>query len=92
MRLLSKAREKNQSVKLRKFILPEMTLLNHQLINFQAKNKTMEFVVDKCYGDIKVLSLLRDILEEMMDEFSTGVDDSLCLVHKKNDDSYLINS
>jgi len=51
------------------YFIPEITLLNQQLLNFQRQRKTIGLVVDE-YGDIEGLITLQDILEEIVGEFA----------------------
>lgn len=51
------------------YFIPEVTLLNQQLLNFQHLGKKIGLVVDE-YGDIEGLITLQDILEEIVGEFA----------------------
>lgn len=51
------------------YFIPEISLLNQQLLNFQRQRKTIGLVVDE-YGDIEGLVTLQDILEEIVGEFA----------------------
>ena len=72
------------------YFVPEVTLLHHQISNFQRENKTVGLVVDE-YGDIQGLVALQDILEEIVGELSVDVDEATRLVQKQEDGSYLVD-
>ena len=72
------------------YFIPEVTLLPHQIVNFQQEHKKLGLVVDE-YGDIQGLVALEDILEEIVGELSLGVDVTARLVQKQNDGSYLVD-
>lgn len=72
------------------YFVPEMTLLNRQLLNFQEENKSMGLVIDE-YGDIQGLVTLQDILEEIVGEFSADVDDMARLIKRQKGGSYLVD-
>ncbi len=52
------------------YFVPQGTLLNQQLVNFQNQKRRVGFVVDE-YGDIQGLVTLEDILEEIVGEFTS---------------------
>lgn len=54
------------------YFIPEATLLNVQLLNFQKVKRRSGFVVDE-YGDIQGLVTMEDILEEVVGEFTTDI-------------------
>ena len=56
------------------YFIPESTPLNVQLVNFQKLRRRMGFVVDE-YGEVQGLVTLDDILEEIVGEYTTNVDD-----------------
>lgn len=72
------------------YFIPEGTSLNVQLINFQRQKKRIGLIVDE-YGDIKGLTTLEDILEEIVGEFTTDVSSSVRYVHPQPDGSYLVD-
>lgn len=72
------------------YYIPEVTLMNRQLLNFQQENRTVGLVVDE-YGDIQGLLTLQDILEEMVGQFAVDEADIARLVEKQKDNSYLID-
>jgi Mg2+/Co2+ transporter CorB len=72
------------------YFIPEVTLLNDQLVNFQDEHKTMALVVDE-YGDIQGLIALHDIVEEIVGEITANVEDSTQWVRKQADGSYLVD-
>ena len=71
------------------YFIPEGTLLNMQLQNFQSKNQRMALVVDE-YGEIKGLLTLKDILEEIVGEFTSSVNVANKSILLQSDGSYLI--
>lgn len=72
------------------YFIPEGTLLNIQLQHFQEQNKRMALVVDE-YGDIKGLLTLKDILEEIVGEFTSSVAVANKFVFLQSDGSYLVD-
>ncbi len=54
------------------YFIPEGTTLNVQLLKFQRAKERMGVVVDE-YGDIQGLVTLEDILEEIVGDFTTGL-------------------
>lgn len=54
------------------YYIPESTLLNTQILNFQKMKRRSGFVVDE-YGDLQGLVTLEDILEEVVGEFTTNI-------------------
>ncbi|WP_298442622.1 CNNM domain-containing protein [uncultured Ferrimonas sp.] len=54
------------------YFIPEGTPLNVQLLKFQSAKERMGVVVDE-YGDIQGLVTLEDILEEIVGDFTTGL-------------------
>ena len=72
------------------YFIPEGTPLNIQLGNFQRQHKRSAFVVDE-YGEILGLLTLKDILEEIVGEFTSNVDVSTKMIHSQVDGSYLVD-
>ncbi len=72
------------------YFIPEGTLLNKQLLNFQQRKIHIGLVVDE-YGDIQGLLNLNDILEEIVGEFATDIEQVLLQVQKQKDGSYLVD-
>ncbi|MBY5922858.1 HlyC/CorC family transporter [Ferrimonas balearica] len=54
------------------YFIPEGTPLNVQLLKFQRAKERIGLVVDE-YGDIQGLVTLEDILEEIVGDFTTGI-------------------
>jgi Mg2+/Co2+ transporter CorB len=71
------------------YFVPQGALLNIQLQNFQRQHQTMALVVDE-YGEIKGLLTLKDILEEIVGEFTTDVSDNIKMIMTQSDGSYLV--
>lgn len=72
------------------YFVPEGTLLNIQLQNFKLKKLRMAMVVDE-YGEILGLLTLKDILEEIVGEFTTSVTVASKMVELQSDGSYLVD-
>jgi Mg2+/Co2+ transporter CorB len=72
------------------YFVPEGTLLNIQLHHFQNTNKRMAVIVDE-YGEIKGLLTLKDILEEVLGEFTSSVNTASKMIRKQSDGSFLAN-
>jgi len=72
------------------YFIPEGTLLNVQLQNFQAQKKRIALVVDE-YGEIQGLLTPKIILEEIVGEFTSGVTADTKQIVLQKDGSYLIN-
>ncbi len=72
------------------YYVPEVTLMNHQMLNFQQENQNLGLVVDE-YGDIQGLITLQDILEEIVGQFAVDIADIARLVKKQKDGSYLVD-
>ena len=68
--------------------IPENTSLNRQLANFQTVDTRVGLIVDE-YGDIEGLITLRDILEVIVGEITTGAIEKMDIM-PQTDGSYLI--
>lgn len=71
------------------YFVPEVALLNRQLVNFQNEQQHFGLVVDE-YGDIQGLVTLRDILEEIVGEFSEDEDSLTKMVRPQRDGSVVV--
>jgi Mg2+/Co2+ transporter CorB len=72
------------------YYVPLTTDLYVQLLNFQKQRQRIAFVVDE-YGDIEGLVTLEDLLEEVVGEFTTDVQDYARDVYPQADGSFLID-
>jgi Mg2+/Co2+ transporter CorB len=72
------------------YFVPESTPLNIQLINFQKDKHRIAIVVDE-YGDVQGIVTLEDILEEIVGEFTTHVEDDIDEVKRQTDGSVTID-
>lgn len=70
------------------YFVPEGTPLLDQLTNFQDNQRHMGLVVDE-YGEILGLVTLKDILEEIVGEFTSQAIGSTSLFHKEPDGSVI---
>jgi Mg2+/Co2+ transporter CorB len=70
------------------YFVPEGTPLLVQLTNFQENQRHMGLVVDE-YGEILGLVTLKDILEEIVGEFTSAAIGSAALFHKEPDGSVI---
>ncbi len=72
------------------YFVPEITPLHTQMVNFQKQKLRSAFVVDE-YGDILGLVTLEDILEEIVGDFTTDVDDISQDITPQKDGTYIID-
>ena len=72
------------------YFVPEITPLHTQMINFQKQKKRSAFVVDE-YGDVRGLVTLEDILEEIVGDFTTDVDDISQDITPQKDGTFIID-
>ena len=70
------------------YFVPEGTPLLDQLTNFQENQRHMGLVVDE-YGEILGLVTLKDILEEIVGEFTSQAIGSAALFHRETDGSVI---
>src|SRR3990167_3170261 len=73
------------------YLVPEATAVNVQLLNFQQNHIYIGMVIDE-YGDIKGLINLKDILEEIVGEFSPDLDSAANMIWQQKDCSYLVDA
>ena len=72
------------------YFVPEITPLHTQLVNFQKQKLRSAFVVDE-YGDVMGLVTLEDILEEIVGDFTTDVDDICQDITPQKDGTFIID-
>src|SRR5699024_8360810 len=72
------------------YFIPEGTTLHQQLINFQTQKRRLGIVVD-AYGDVHGLTTLEDILEEIVGEFTTDMDNNYVEIKPQTDGSHVID-
>lgn len=70
------------------YFVPEGTPLLTQLTNFQENQRHMGLVVDE-YGEILGLVTMKDILEEIVGEFTSQAIGSAALFHRETDGSVI---
>lgn len=70
------------------YFIPENTPLHTQLMQFQQKKVRLGIVVDE-YGDIMGLATLEDILEEIVGEFTSNLEDQQEDIQTQEDGSAL---
>ena len=71
------------------YFVPKGALLNMQLQNFQRQHQPMALVVDE-YGEIQGLITLKDILEEIVGDFTLNVSENTKTIMRQSDGSYLV--
>jgi Mg2+/Co2+ transporter CorB len=71
--------------------VPEGTALNLQLLNFQKLRRRFGIVVDE-YGSVLGLVTLEDILEEIVGEFTSGLENESSEISREADGSFLIDA
>jgi len=72
------------------YFIPKGTPLNIQLNNFQQTNRRSGLVVDE-YGDVLGMVTIKDLLEEIVGEFTSDPTDHIKNIQYQEDGSYLIN-
>jgi len=73
------------------YYIPEGTPLNVQLLNFQKLRRRFGIVVDE-YGSVLGLVTLEDILEEIVGEFTSGLENESSEISRETDGSFLIDA
>jgi Mg2+/Co2+ transporter CorB len=73
------------------YYIPEGTLLNLQILNFQKVKRRSCFVVDE-YGELQGLVTMEDILEEIVGEFTTDMADLSQDVSQQADGSVIVDA
>ncbi|BDY03749.1 MULTISPECIES: HlyC/CorC family transporter [unclassified Ferrimonas] len=74
------------------YYVPEGTPLNVQLLKFQRAKERLGLVVDE-YGDIQGLVSLEDILEEIVGDFTTGLQPAVSdEINRNEDGSYEVDA
>jgi len=73
------------------YYVPEGTALNLQLLNFQKLRRRFGIVVDE-YGSVLGLVTLEDILEEIVGEFTSGLENESSEISREADGSFLIDA
>ncbi|MCX7126100.1 MAG: CBS domain-containing protein, partial [Gammaproteobacteria bacterium] len=73
------------------YFIPEGALLHQQLSNFQRKNQRIGLVVDE-YGAIQGLLTLKDLLEEIVGDFSVSSVELEKLIEQQADGSLLVDA
>ncbi len=72
------------------YFIPESTVLNMQLLNFQKARHWMALVVDE-YGDVQGLTTLEDILEEIVGDMAEEQDAENEDIHPQEDGSFFVD-
>lgn len=72
------------------YFIPQGAFLNIQLYNFQQHHKRTALVVDE-YGEILGLLTLKNILEEIVGEFTASVSIASKMIRPQSDGSYLVD-
>jgi Mg2+/Co2+ transporter CorB len=84
------SREKLMQCLDKPYFIPESTPLHTQLRNFQQKKFRLALVVDE-YGDVIGLVAVADILEEIVGEFTSNLNDNAGEIYPQRDGSYVFD-
>jgi len=71
------------------YFIPVSTSLNVQLLQFQRHHRRLAIAVDE-YGDVQGIVTLEDLLEEIVGEFTLGMDPENNEIEAINDDQFNI--
>lgn len=72
------------------YFVPTKTNLHTQLINFQRRRERLAMAVDE-YGDIEGLVTIDDLLEEVVGEFTTDLQNYTRDVYPQDDGTFLVD-
>ena len=72
------------------YYIPSGTPLYTQLLKFQSERRRSGLVVDE-YGDVQGLVTIKDLLEEVVGEFTSDPTDSISDVQPQEDGSFLVD-
>ena len=72
------------------YFVPTKTNLHMQLINFQRQRERLALAVDE-YGDIEGLATIDDLLEEVVGEFTTDLQNYSRDVYPQGDGTFLVD-
>jgi Mg2+/Co2+ transporter CorB len=72
------------------YFVPTRTNLHTQLINFQRRRERLALAVDE-YGDIEGMVTIDDLLEEVVGEFTTDLQDYARDVYPQEDGTFLVD-
>lgn len=72
------------------YFVPTRTNLHTQLINFQRRRERLALAVDE-YGDIEGLVTIDDLLEEVVGEFTTDLQNYVRDVYPQADGTFLVD-
>lgn len=84
-------REAIQRATAEPYYIPEGTALNLQLLNFQKLQRRFGIVVDE-YGSVLGLVTLEDILEEIVGEFTAGLEAGSSEIERGTDGTVVIDA
>jgi len=82
--------EEFQSLLREPYFVPTRTNLHTQLINFQRRRERLALAVDE-YGDIEGMVTIDDLLEEVVGEFTTDLQDYVRDVYPQDDGTFLVD-
>jgi len=72
------------------YFIPEGTSLSMQLEHFKKQKRRLGLVVDE-YGEVKGMTVLEDILEEIVGQFTSNQGETIEEINQQEDGSYLVD-